>query len=102
MMQRAFGLDIPQTLDDICDPKRLALIVYDMQVGIVKQIANGPQITNKVVQVLTAPRVTPQGIDGRISVPHSDGLATGEIARRSQTLVSARCPRIPPGRGNES
>jgi nicotinamidase-related amidase len=56
MMQRAFGLDIPQTLDDICDPKRLALIVYDMQVGIVKQIANGPQITDKVVQVLTAAR----------------------------------------------
>jgi len=56
MMQRAFGLDIPQTLDDICDPKRLALIVYDMQVGIVKQIANGPQITDKVVQVLTVAR----------------------------------------------
>jgi nicotinamidase-related amidase len=56
MMQRAFGLDIPQTLDDICDPKRLALIVYDMQIGIVKQIANGPQITDKVVQILTAVR----------------------------------------------
>ena len=35
-MQRAFGLDIPQTLDDVCDPTRLALVVYDMQVGIVK------------------------------------------------------------------
>jgi biuret amidohydrolase len=56
MMQRAFGLDIPQTLDDICDPKRLALIVYDMQVGIVNQIANGSEITEKVVQVLTAAR----------------------------------------------
>src|ERR1700681_231277 len=56
MMQRAFGLDIPHTLDDICNPKRLALIVYDMQVGIVKQIANGPQITDKVVQVLTVAR----------------------------------------------
>jgi biuret amidohydrolase len=56
MMQRSFGLDIPQTLDDICDPKRLALIVYDMQVGIVKQIANGSEITDKVVQVLTAAR----------------------------------------------
>ena len=55
-MQRAFGLDIPQTLQDLCDPKRLALIVYDMQIGIVKQIANGPQITNKVVQVLEAAR----------------------------------------------
>lgn len=56
MMQRAFGLDIPQTLEDICDPKRLALIVYDMQAGIVNQIANGPEITEKVVQVLTAAR----------------------------------------------
>jgi biuret amidohydrolase len=56
MMQRAFGLEIPQTLEDICDPKRLALIVYDMQVGIVKQIENGQQITDKVAQVLTAAR----------------------------------------------
>ena len=56
MMQHSFGLDIPQTLDDLCDPKRLALIVYDMQVGIVNQIANGPAITEKVVQVLTAAR----------------------------------------------
>jgi nicotinamidase-related amidase len=55
-MQHAFGLDIPQTLEDICDPRRLALVVYDMQVGIVKQIENGQQITNKVVQVLAAAR----------------------------------------------
>src|SRR5437868_3985753 len=55
-MQRAFGLDIPQTLDEICNPTRLALVVYDMQVGIVKQIENGQQITDKVVQVLTAAR----------------------------------------------
>ena len=55
-MKRIFGLDIPQRLEDICDPKRLALVVYDMQVGIVNQIANGQQITAKVVQVLAAAR----------------------------------------------
>ena len=55
-MQRAFGLSIPQTLEDVCDPVRLALIVYDMQVGIVKQIGNGAQITGKVQQVLSAAR----------------------------------------------
>ena len=55
-MQRAFELDIPQTLEDICDPARLALIVYDMQIGIVKQIANGPEITDKALQVLNAAR----------------------------------------------
>ena len=55
-MERAFGLNIPQSLDDVCDPARLALIVYDMQVGIVKQIENGQQITDKVLQVLDAAR----------------------------------------------
>jgi nicotinamidase-related amidase len=55
-MQRAFGLDIPQTLDDVCDPTRLALVVYDMQVGIVNQIENGQQISDRVLQVLEAAR----------------------------------------------
>jgi nicotinamidase-related amidase len=57
-MQRAFGLNIPQTLNDICDPARLALIVYDMQVGIVKQLdsANAQQVTGRVLQVLDAAR----------------------------------------------
>src|ERR1700732_2635073 len=55
-MQRAFGPNIPQTLEDVCDPARLALIVYDMQAGIVKQIENGPQITSSVLQVLEAAR----------------------------------------------
>jgi biuret amidohydrolase len=55
-MQQVFGLSIPQTLDDVCDPARLALIICDMQVGIVKQIENGQQITDKVLQVLKAAR----------------------------------------------
>src|SRR5438874_8700518 len=55
-MQRSFELDIPQTVEDICDPTRLALVVYDMQIGIVKQIENGQQITDKVLQVLGAAR----------------------------------------------
>ena len=55
-MQQAFGLNIPQTLDDVCDPTRLALVVYDMQVGIVNQIENGQQITDRVVKVLAVAR----------------------------------------------
>ena len=47
-MQRAFGLNIPQTLEEVCDPNRLALIVYDMQVGIVKQIDHAKPVTDKV------------------------------------------------------
>src|SRR6266568_6797175 len=55
-MQRAFGISIPQTLEDVCDPTRLALIVYNMQVGIVNQIENGQQITDRVLQVIDAAR----------------------------------------------
>jgi nicotinamidase-related amidase len=55
-MKKVFGLNIPQTLADVCDPSHLALIVYDMQVGIVNQIPNGAEITSKVLQVLEAAR----------------------------------------------
>jgi biuret amidohydrolase len=55
-MERAFGLEIPQTLADVCDPRRLALVVYDMQVGIVNQIKNGAEVIKQVLQVLEAAR----------------------------------------------
>jgi nicotinamidase-related amidase len=55
-MEHAFGLDIPRTLSEVCDPKRIALLVYDMQVGIVSQIKNGREITARVTQVLEAAR----------------------------------------------
>jgi biuret amidohydrolase len=55
-MQRVFGLSIRQTLEDVCDPASLALVVYDMQVGIVSQVKNGREITERVVQVIEAAR----------------------------------------------
>lgn len=33
-MKRVHGLDIPQTLEDICDPQRLALVGVAMEIGI--------------------------------------------------------------------
>jgi biuret amidohydrolase len=32
-MEHAFGLEIPRTLGEVCDPKRIALLVYDVQVS---------------------------------------------------------------------
>jgi nicotinamidase-related amidase len=55
-MEHAFGLAIPRTLDEVCDRTRLALLVYDMQVGVVRQIKDGDQIIARVVQVLHAAR----------------------------------------------
>ena len=55
-MERAFGLEIPLTLDEVCHPRRTALIVYDMQAGIVSQIADGRQVVEHVSGVLKAAR----------------------------------------------
>ena len=55
-MKRAYGLDVPETLAEALDPDRTALIVYDMQVGIMRQLQNGAEITAKVGDVLAAAR----------------------------------------------
>ncbi|GAB4582995.1 cysteine hydrolase family protein [Nocardia sp. IFM 10818] len=55
-MRRGNGLEIPETLEDVCAPERMALIVYDMQVGVLGQLADGPRITERVVRVVEAAR----------------------------------------------
>jgi len=55
-MKQAFGLDIPRTLEDVCDPRRLALLVYDMQVGIARQVSGADTIIARVRSVLEAAR----------------------------------------------
>jgi biuret amidohydrolase len=57
-MQQHRNLPIPDTLADVCHPDRIALIVYDMQVGVVSQLADGRQVTERVGRVLEAARRT--------------------------------------------
>lgn len=56
MVEKAFGLEIPRTLEEVVSPERTALLVYDMQVGILSQMKNGAQITEQVLKVLAAAR----------------------------------------------
>src|SRR6516164_7260889 len=55
-MKKAYGLSIPETLDEVWHPQRVIVLVYDMQVGILNQIKNQEQITRQVLKVLTAAR----------------------------------------------
>jgi nicotinamidase-related amidase len=55
-VEKVFGLEIPRTLDEACTPQRTALIVYDMQVGILRQLPRGAEVLRKVVDVLHAAR----------------------------------------------
>jgi biuret amidohydrolase len=55
-MQHQRNLPIPDSLAETCHPDRLALLVYDMQVGVVRQLADGPEVTKRVGQVLEVAR----------------------------------------------
>ena len=55
-MNQAYGISIPQTLEEACDPQRIALLVYDMQVGVLSQIKNADVVTRQVLKVLAAAR----------------------------------------------
>src|SRR4030095_8878341 len=55
-MERALGLDIPRTLEEVCRPDRLALVVYDMQAGIIVQLPDGAEVTRRVLDVVHAAR----------------------------------------------
>ncbi len=55
-MDQRNGLDVPETLEEICRPDRLALLIYDMQVGILGQIADAERVVAKVKEALGAAR----------------------------------------------
>jgi biuret amidohydrolase len=57
-MEQVEGLAIPQTLQDACDPQHLALLVYDMQIGILRQIEDAETVTRHVQDVLQAARAS--------------------------------------------
>jgi nicotinamidase-related amidase len=55
-MTRHNGIEIFSTLQELVHPQRTALLVYDMQVGIVPQIPDGTAILSKVQTLLKATR----------------------------------------------
>ena len=55
-MKSAHGLSIPATLAEAVRPDSTALIVYDMQVGILRQLKSGPDVLARVLEVLELAR----------------------------------------------
>jgi len=55
-VDRFNGLEIPESLPEALDPSQLALIVYDMQVGVLGQIPDGERVLANVQRVLEAAR----------------------------------------------
>jgi len=55
-MDRFNGLKIPESLSDALWPSTLALVVYDMQVGILRQIADADRVVANARRVVAAAR----------------------------------------------
>lgn len=49
-------MSVPTALEDLCEPRRTALLVYDMQAGICTQISEGARITTRCAKALDAAR----------------------------------------------
>ncbi|MGN6867200.1 MAG: cysteine hydrolase family protein [Solirubrobacteraceae bacterium] len=55
-MDQLNRLNVPQSLSDVCRPEQLGLLVYDMQVGILEQIADRDTVIQNVGEVLEVAR----------------------------------------------
>ena len=55
-MHRHRGLEIPTALDDACRPQRTALVLYDLQQGILGQIAERERVVARCRALLDAAR----------------------------------------------
>lgn len=55
-MLRMNGLEILQTIADLVDPARTALLIYDMQIGICSQVSCGGEIAAACARIVDAAR----------------------------------------------
>jgi nicotinamidase-related amidase len=55
-MRRRSGLEVPETIGDVCDPATTAILVYDMQAGVISQLPDGAVAVDRVAAVLAAAR----------------------------------------------
>lgn len=55
-MQRAFGMDVPDTVAEMCRPGASAVLVYDAQAGILPHVQDGDGLVGRIGEVLGAAR----------------------------------------------
>ncbi len=55
-MQRAFGVDVPETVAEMCRPAVTAVLVYDAQVGILAHVLDREALVQRIGSVLGAAR----------------------------------------------
>lgn len=90
-MDELNGLEIPESLADALQPATLALVVYDMQVGVVGQIEDGERVVGNVVRLLAAARG--RGVRTVFLRHYSMPTALAGVYQLRQAKVWQRKPR---------
>ena len=55
-MQNAHGVSVPETVAEMCSPSSTAVLVYDVQAGIMSHVADRDGVTARIMSVITAAR----------------------------------------------
>jgi nicotinamidase-related amidase len=55
-VQHAFGLDVPDTVAEMCRPGAAAVLVYDAQVGILPHVKDRQALVERIREILDAAR----------------------------------------------
>ena len=95
-MQHAYGVAVPDTVAEMCSPQSAAVLVYDVQVGILSHVADRDAVVGRIRSVLDAARANgvPVFYVRHVSVPPTHmGVAALRVAmawQRTQTATEVQ------------
>jgi biuret amidohydrolase len=55
-MQHAFGVEVPESVAEMCQPRRAAVLVYDAQAGILAHVLDSTAVLTRIRSVVDAAR----------------------------------------------
>jgi nicotinamidase-related amidase len=91
-MQHAYGVSVPETVAEMCSPSTAAVLVYDVQVGILSHVADRDGLIARIGSVITAARQSgvPVLYVRHVSVPPTHmGVAALRVAMAWQRTSKA-------------
>ena len=97
-MQHAFGMAVPESVAEMCQPPRVAVLVYDAQVGILAHIRDRAAVLTQIRTVVDAARRigVPVVYVRHVSVPPSHmgvgALRTAMAWQRAERAEDVRSP----------
>ena len=95
-MQHAYGLPVPETVAEMCSPSSTAVLVYDVQDGILAHVQDRDGLVGRIRSVITAARAAsvPVIYVRHVSVPPTHmgvaALRTAMAWQRTQRAAEVR------------